>query len=500
MTPEERRRREEDPNVKYLKKKICDYTGEKSFVFISYKSDDWEVVLSDIVYRLVKDYNLNVYFDGSFDLHNSLWITQFPKNMCDYKCKGVIAFFDDKYATSYATLMELLYSQTKKAALGKPDSEGLPIVPVDLGKLTNIEGKSGAKDTNLGVEIYGDGSVNVNAANELELFTESFTELVERKVLKGARYIWKKDDQLTAIICSTIVREIKAYKKINENYYSPGMTLEGIVGSIRNACGPEVFSEDTSRSEAVQFRAESDVKEKREKEPAVIESTDSKSEKSEPIINDGNVDTAKHNNDISYPSQDINKNVCKTEISLVSAIDENTSLAQFEKMCESIDFCERLRVIRKKKRGGAQLFDYLMAALLRGCDTAIESNNVILRKGAYNYCAYAISENVDLENIKLGASQYTWTSNARKAMRKEDMPENFFNAQGKVKSGQLGKYSTIFEALPSDMTIGCVIDKFKQSEEGFNTKDNDTILEAWELIKSLDCNTGKEGIGELLAD
>lgn len=35
-------------------------------------------------------------------------------------CKGVLAFIDDKYATSYATLLELLYSQFGMNNNGKP--------------------------------------------------------------------------------------------------------------------------------------------------------------------------------------------------------------------------------------------------------------------------------------------------------------------------------------------------------------------------------------------
>lgn len=249
MTNEENKRRSADPKVNYIKSNICDKNGNKSYVFISYKSDDWETVLQDIVYRLVKDYGLNVYFDGSFDSHNSLWIKQFPENMRSYKCRGVIAFFDDRYATSYATLMELLYSQTKKAAIGKPDPEGLPIVPIDLEKLTEIKGERGEEDTGLGVKTYKDESVNVNADSELELFIKSFNELVKRGILKKAQWLWEPGNQLNAMTCSEIVRELKAYKRINENHYSPGMSLEGIVGSIRNACGPDVFDQNAPHIE-----------------------------------------------------------------------------------------------------------------------------------------------------------------------------------------------------------------------------------------------------------
>ena len=272
MTPKENERRSIDPNVNYIKKHICDRDGNQSYVFISYKSDDWEVVLHEIVYKLVKDYGLNVYFDGSFDSHNALWVNQFPDNMRDYKCKGVIAFFDDRYATSYATLMELLYSQTKKASIGKANPNGLPVVSIDLAKLTNITGAPGQRDTGLGVHTYEDGSVNVNAKNELELFTRSFKELVKRDILEESQYIWDDGDKLDAATCSQIVREIKAYKKINENYYSSGMSLGGIVDSIKNACGAEVFSQvmPSDEPEKVQVPFESAGKPLTESIPADV--------------------------------------------------------------------------------------------------------------------------------------------------------------------------------------------------------------------------------------
>ena len=53
MTSDEMRKREEDEHVRYVKEHLCDRSGNKEFVFISYKSDDWRVVLRDIVYTLL---------------------------------------------------------------------------------------------------------------------------------------------------------------------------------------------------------------------------------------------------------------------------------------------------------------------------------------------------------------------------------------------------------------------------------------------------------------
>ena len=63
-----------------------------------------KTVLGDIVYKLVKEHGLNVYFDGDFSGHNPLWTDQFPENMESGNCRGVVAFIDDAYTKSYVQL------------------------------------------------------------------------------------------------------------------------------------------------------------------------------------------------------------------------------------------------------------------------------------------------------------------------------------------------------------------------------------------------------------
>lgn len=190
MTNDENKRRQQDEHVRYIKNHLCDKDSKKPFVFISYKSDDWEIVLHEVVYTLVKDHGLNVYFDGSFDSHNSLWIKQFPQNMSSEYCKGVLAFLDNRYATSYATLMELMYSQTMLAGLGGKYSEekGLPVIPVNLDKLTKLKSEVGEEDTGLGV-LFHDGEERTNAKAEEKVFINAFEELKERKVLGKTKFM-----------------------------------------------------------------------------------------------------------------------------------------------------------------------------------------------------------------------------------------------------------------------------------------------------------------------
>ena len=74
-----------EEKIGYLKEHICNKDGDKDYLFISYKSTDKELVLGEIVYKLVYDYGLNVYFDGDFDKHNADWIEQFRSNNYIYR-------------------------------------------------------------------------------------------------------------------------------------------------------------------------------------------------------------------------------------------------------------------------------------------------------------------------------------------------------------------------------------------------------------------------------
>jgi hypothetical protein len=198
---------------------------------------------------------------------------------------------------------------------------------------------------------------------------------------------------------------------------------------------------------------------------------------------------------------DNHKEVDNANETYMGRVNRSTLLKDFEKLCESVDFCVALGNARSNIRhGGKGLFDYLMAALLRGCDADIydKKNNRIVRLAGYNYNKYAVAENPD--DPKTSDIQYpwTWTTNCRKSIKKEDIPERFFNEKGKVKSGRLEDFNKIFEELEPETSIGEVLEKFEKCEKGFDTKDNKLILEAWDLIESINLNSGKKGLQEIL--
>lgn len=124
----------------------CSAKGEKDYVFISYKSDDWEVVLNKVVRYMVENYGLKVYFDKNFDSDNDSWVKNMKDAIATRKCRAVLAFVSKKYMVSYACLMELLTARSKLAQMNKDNHKKLQIIPIIIdhsGSVQEAMSKSG---------------------------------------------------------------------------------------------------------------------------------------------------------------------------------------------------------------------------------------------------------------------------------------------------------------------------------------------------------------------
>lgn len=71
MTEEQKKARKlsaESEHIKFIKDNyLRTKDGKEDCVFISYKSDDYEKVIVDIVYNVCHKYGLRVYFDTAFE-------------------------------------------------------------------------------------------------------------------------------------------------------------------------------------------------------------------------------------------------------------------------------------------------------------------------------------------------------------------------------------------------------------------------------------------------
>ena len=175
-----------EEKIGYLKEHICNKDGDKDYLFISYKSTDKELVLGEIVYKLVYDYGLNVYFDGDFDKHNADWIEQFRSNMESPHCKAIITFIDNAYLTSYATLMEVVYSQTAALRSLKPKDQ-FPIYTVSINNgWAEVLAEEKNEDIGLNKE-YIEGNKNLTAEKEnkqLNTDIDALDELLRKEIRK----------------------------------------------------------------------------------------------------------------------------------------------------------------------------------------------------------------------------------------------------------------------------------------------------------------------------
>ena len=175
-----------EEKIGYLKEHICNKDGDKDYLFISYKSTDKELVLGEIVYKLVYDYGLNVYFDGDFDKHNADWIEQFRSNMESPHCKAIITFIDTAYLTSYATLMEVVYSQTAALRSLKPKDQ-FPIYTVSINNGW-AEALAEEKNEDIGLnKEYIEGNKNLTAEKEnkqLNTDIDALDELLRKEIRK----------------------------------------------------------------------------------------------------------------------------------------------------------------------------------------------------------------------------------------------------------------------------------------------------------------------------
>lgn len=496
MTEEQKKARKlsaESGNIRWIKDNCLRTKYDKEdYVFISYKSDDYERVLDDILYKTCKKYGLKVYFDTAFDDDSDSWITQYYDNMCSKNCKAFIAFINDNYYSSYACLLEMMSRKTE-AAGGDYREDSLFFIPINIGSITSIVDDS---NTGLGTKRFKSGKINRHAEIELEKFNDIFLQVASERI-KNATYKCAKEaeekkqkGEKIALYEEACQDDPHEYGKMFLNVTQCRKIMEYVIPKNNDNDGSNKDFTEVIHDKLLKRGIFSVFKggEKTIDNP-IQESLST----STPIV-------------ISEPNEktsviDNSEKIVSANESYVGVVNKSTLLKDFEKLCESVDFCVALGNARSNIRhGGKGLFDYLMAALLRGCDADIydKKNNRIVRLAGYNYNKYAVAENPD--DPKTSDIQYpwTWTTNCRKSIKKEDIPKRFFNEKGKVKSGRLEDFNKIFEELEPETSIGEVLEKFEKCEKGFDTKDNKLILEAWDLIESINLNSGKKGLQEIL--
>ena len=98
----------------YLEKnlQITECSQRKPYVFVSYASDNWEIVFKNAVVPLQQKYGLRVYADKAFDKVNDKWIVPMLRNIRG--ADVIVAFVSQSYIESYSCFLELLTAVNNK--------------------------------------------------------------------------------------------------------------------------------------------------------------------------------------------------------------------------------------------------------------------------------------------------------------------------------------------------------------------------------------------------
>lgn len=185
---EARKKSAESGNINWIKKNCLRTSNDgDDYVFISYKSDDFEKVLNDIVYKTCKKYGLRVYFDTAFDENPGSWIKQYYDNMHSCHCKAFIAFLDNAYYSSYACLLEMMTSRTRSAT-GDLEDDSMFFIPINIGTITHQLDDS---NTGLGTKRNSNGVINNHASDELKKFNDVFKEVAKNEKCKKIKKYYK---------------------------------------------------------------------------------------------------------------------------------------------------------------------------------------------------------------------------------------------------------------------------------------------------------------------
>lgn len=213
---------------KYRELAVTTYESGEDYVFISYRGNSWRTVLTEIVYKLQKEYKLRIYFDKEFASDTNIWIKQFIKNMDSSHCKACLCFIDEGYVTSYATLLELMHAMNPRSKLGESI---FPVsFPINWDKLDNY-------DWNTGLGVMDPN--NPGWPEEKRAFDREFNIIKNRYPSVVEHY--SEGDELRGCDCKDIMAIIQPKNKrdyVNEDAYY----RQFIVDPLKKKC-PSVFAD-----------------------------------------------------------------------------------------------------------------------------------------------------------------------------------------------------------------------------------------------------------------
>lgn len=441
------------------------FTPNKQYIFISYSHKDRKQVMQKVLSWVREGYNLTM--DLDFENHGSdqNWTNLMKDNISRNRCVQVVCFRSENYDYSYACLIELLlfrskYLENERRAASKTK------IPIDIVLL------SGQHD--LGQDDEFDAIYQAEYKKMKDSIGDrSFFEgkKKEQDALElGLDTLCKKMNEANPDQPTSVANEIDGIKKAFKSTY--GDFYEQIRYLIDRWFALNEMNSNYKRldydatavfNENGVYRFD-DIQPKQEVKKADAASlTETPTQTQKPRGRPPKQTLEQGAPQI--PPRPVN--ISPTSPYNATSSDVVTLGKIRMLFCDS-DTARRFREVRESMPwGGKGAMDFLMAALLGGC------NQVSKASPAYqiNYYLYAVSAG-EQKGDSLGAT-WTWSSNCRKVL-------------GLEKSGAIpAEFNRAFAELPENATLQEITAKFRAADApAFQTKKNDLVLVASEYLET----------------
>lgn len=228
--------------------RITKGADNKPFIFVSYKSDDWEIVFKKVIKRLQDEYSLRIYCDRDFETNNDEWLDTMKAQIRSGFCRGILAFFSESYISSYATLLEILTAQTDETADYTMNENVVEIIPVYLGGCDSF-----AKYRERIIPLLSNkcGIKKTEWDSFQECFTEGFTK--SELNLRELEKIQKGDDLIVKNVVKTFRDNEDTIAKNKNKYIDSESFVSNLYATIKSVDekvsdgGESVFGEPSSK-------------------------------------------------------------------------------------------------------------------------------------------------------------------------------------------------------------------------------------------------------------
>lgn len=252
---------------------------QEDYVFVSYKSDDWQAVFKDIIIPL-QNRGLKIYCDKDFGIRNNSWIDLMQQRIKSNKCKAILCFVSKDYVLSYATLLELLVNRFNDMVMSGSERPK-PVIVIELDDKEYRKDKTNAKRSmDEEVSMQGKEIVCFSKHRKNFIFHDEHKSGYEEEFRKNMRKN-EKGEEINSLTYSQIYYDINDLIELsggdNKNYWdSVSKDIEQIYQTIYNT------TKDQSESGSSVFKPKAKVGMEEKKDTAfskikVIKELESKS-------------------------------------------------------------------------------------------------------------------------------------------------------------------------------------------------------------------------------